>query len=123
MAEYSARLLRAEYAEVEQALSDPAVHGDQAKARKLGRRFAELAPVLAVADELESCRDDLGTARELAGEDASFAAEAVALAARIDVLEARAARLLLPRMDGRGQGRHPRGQGRRGWRRVRVVRW
>ena len=105
MAEYSARLpaLRTEYAEIEQALSDPAVHGDQAKARKLGRRFAELAPVLAVADELESARDDIGAAHELAREDASFAAEAVTLAARIDVLEARLRELLLPKDPNEGK--------------------
>ena len=38
--------LLAEYAEVETALSDPAVHADQAAARRLGRRFAQLAPVV-----------------------------------------------------------------------------
>jgi peptide chain release factor 1 len=105
MAEYSARLpaLRTEYTEVEHALSDPAVHGDQAKARRLGRRFAELAPVLAVADELEAARGDLGTARELGDQDASFAAEAVTLAARIDLLEARLRELLLPKDPNEGK--------------------
>ena len=55
MAEETGRLpgLLAEYAEVEHALSDPAVHGDQAQARKLGRRFAELAPIAAAAAELD----------------------------------------------------------------------
>ena len=71
--------LRAEYAEVEQALSDPAVHADQARARTLGRRFAELAPIVAAADELDAARGDLAAAQELADEDESFAAEATTL--------------------------------------------
>ena len=35
-----------EYGELEKALADPAVHADQAQARKLGRRYAELTPVV-----------------------------------------------------------------------------
>jgi peptide chain release factor 1 len=89
--------LLAEYADVERQLADPAVHADQARARTLGRRFAELAPVVATAKELAGARADLGTARELAGEDASFAAEAEALTARIAELEARLREQLLPK--------------------------
>ena len=37
--------LLAEYAELERRLADPDVHADQAGARKLGRRYAELTPV------------------------------------------------------------------------------
>jgi peptide chain release factor 1 len=89
--------LLAEYAEVESALADPTVHADATRARTLGRRFAELAPVAATAGELDSARDDLATARELAGEDASFAAEAETLAARVEELEGRLRHLLLPK--------------------------
>jgi peptide chain release factor 1 len=89
--------LLAEYADVERQLADPAVHTDQSRARTLGRRFAELAPIVATAKELDGARADLGTARELAGEDASFAAEAEALAARIAELEARLREQLLPK--------------------------
>jgi peptide chain release factor 1 len=89
--------LVAEYAEVEQALSDPAIHADQKRARQLGRRFAELAPVVAVSNELDATRGDLEAARELADEDPAFAAEADALVARIDQLEARLRELLLPK--------------------------
>ncbi|HEV7203586.1 MAG TPA: peptide chain release factor 1 [Jatrophihabitans sp.] len=89
--------LLAEYAEVETALADPEVHSDQQRARDLGRRFAELAPIRAAATELETARDDLEAARELAGEDASFAVEADALVVRIDELEERLRRLLLPK--------------------------
>jgi peptide chain release factor 1 len=89
--------LRAEYTEVEQALSDPAVHTDQARARSLGRRFAELAPIVAAADELDSLRGDLAAAQELAGEDESFAAEAITLTQQVDEAEQRLHERLLPR--------------------------
>jgi peptide chain release factor 1 len=89
--------LLAEYDEVEKALADPAVHADQARARKLGRRFAELAPVVAASGELDVARDDYATARELAAEDPSFGQEAETLAARIAELEARLRELLLPK--------------------------
>lgn len=86
-----------EYGEIEQQLADPAVHADPGRARTLGRRFAELAPIKTAADELTGARDDLAAARELAAEDASFAAEATALETRIDELGERLRHLLLPR--------------------------
>jgi peptide chain release factor 1 len=89
--------LLAEYADVERRLSDPAVHADQAAARTLGRRFAELAPIAAAAGELDAAHGDLGTARELATQDSSFAAEAETLEERIAELEARLRQLLLPK--------------------------
>jgi len=89
--------LMAEYAEVERELSDPAVHTDQGKARALGRRFAALAPIVAVARDLDAARDDLAAAQELGAEDASFAAEAETLTARVGELEDKLHELLLPR--------------------------
>ena len=89
--------LIAEYGEVEKALAQPDVHADPARARAFGRRFAELAPIKSVADELEAVRADLATARELAAEDPSFAAEAETLQARIEQLGQRLRELLLPK--------------------------
>jgi peptide chain release factor 1 len=89
--------LLAEYAEVEQALADPAVHTDQTKARTLGRRFAELAPIRSAASELDAARADLAAAKELAAEDPAFGAEADQVAARIAELEQRLRELLLPK--------------------------
>jgi len=86
-----------EYAELERALADPAVHADAGQARKLGRRYAELGQVVGAARELESVRSDLAAARELAVEDAGFAEEADELAARLPELETRLAQLLVPR--------------------------
>jgi peptide chain release factor 1 len=87
----------AEYAETEKALSDPAVHADQAAARRLGRRFAQLAPVVSASSELERVRADAQAARELAGEDSSFAAEADELASQIPALEDKLRELLIPK--------------------------
>jgi peptide chain release factor 1 len=86
-----------EYRDVEKTLADPAVHADQDKARKLGKRYAELTPVIRALRELESARNDLEAARELAGEDASFAEEADSIAERIPQLETKLTELLLPR--------------------------
>ncbi|MDN5930243.1 MAG: peptide chain release factor 1 [Pseudonocardia sp.] len=92
----------AEHAELELRLADPAIHADAAAARKLGRRYAELGPIVAASRELAAAREDEAAARELAAEagsddDGSFAAEAVAIAARIPALETRLAELLVPR--------------------------
>jgi peptide chain release factor 1 len=38
--------LVSEHAELEHALADPGVHADQDKARTLGRRYAELTPIV-----------------------------------------------------------------------------
>ena len=89
--------LQHEYADVEKQLSDPAIHADQAAAKRLGRRFAELAPIVATANELEQTRADLEAARELAGEDAGFADEADELSAQVETLEARLREQLVPK--------------------------
>jgi peptide chain release factor 1 len=86
-----------EYAQLEKRLADPAIHADQGAARRVGRRFAELAPLHKAATELEHARADLVAARELAAEDPSFATEADALAATVPALEERLAELLIPR--------------------------
>jgi peptide chain release factor 1 len=86
-----------EYAELERRLADPAIHADQAAARRVGRRYAELTPIQKAATELELARADLAAARELAREDTGFAGEADELAVRIPVIEERLAELLAPR--------------------------
>jgi len=89
--------LRDEYGELEKQLADPAVHADQARARKLGRRYAELTPVIKTIAELDGAREDLAAAKELAGEDPAFADEAREIAERVPALEAKLTELLLPR--------------------------
>jgi peptide chain release factor 1 len=89
--------LLAEYAELEQRLADPAIHADQALARRTGRRFAELAPIAKTAGELEQARADHSAALELAAEDPAFAGEAAEMEAGIPAIEERLAELLMPR--------------------------
>jgi peptide chain release factor 1 len=86
-----------EYADLERRLADPAVHTDQARARELGRRYAELGPIVGVVREIDAVRGDLDTARELATEDPGFAAEADTLQARLVGLDDRLRTLLVPR--------------------------
>ena len=87
----------AEHAELEAELADPAVHADQARARELGRRYAELGPLVAAVREREQLADDLAAAREMAGEDAEFAAEARELEEQLKRVDARIQELLVPK--------------------------
>ena len=89
--------LLAEYTDLETQLSDPALHADAKEARKVGRRFAQLSPIVATHRKLETARGDLEAARELATEDASFAAEVPELATKVDELETQLSDLLAPR--------------------------
>jgi peptide chain release factor 1 len=86
-----------EYAELEARLADPAIHADQAEARRVGRRFAELSPIAKAAAERAQVREDLVAARELAAEDPTFATEAAALEERLPAIEEKLAELLAPR--------------------------
>jgi peptide chain release factor 1 len=86
-----------EYAQLEKTLADPAIHADQAAARRAGRRFAELTPIHKTAAELEQARADLIAGRELAAFDPDFAAEAATIEASVPELEERLAELLMPR--------------------------
>jgi PCRF domain len=61
--------LMAEYADLERQLADPAVHADQSIARRLGRRYAELGPIVATYRVWLYTNDDLAAARELAEEE------------------------------------------------------
>ncbi len=89
--------LVSEYAELEHALADPGVHSDQDRARTLGRRYAELTPIVSTYREWEQAGDDLEAARELAREDSSFAAEADQLVARREQLADQLRKLLVPK--------------------------
>lgn len=92
----AAELVR-EYAELEGRLADPAIHQDQGLARKLGRRYAELGPIVATAKALDAARGNLATALEFAEEDESFAAEAAELTPQVLELENKLVELLAPR--------------------------
>src|ERR1044071_284619 len=71
-------------------MEDPFIHADQALVRRVGRRFAELAPIYAANAELEAARADLAAAKELAAADP-------AVAAMLPPLEEKLGEMLIPR--------------------------
>ena len=93
----AAEPLLAEHAEIEQQLADPAVHADTARARTLGRRYAELGQVVAAYRGWRSAVDDAEAAAELAAEEPAFAEELPALqTAAVEAAE-KLRRVLVPR--------------------------
>ncbi len=93
----SAHEMVREYAELELKMADPTIHDDQGKARLLGRRYAQLGPVVAGFHAWKSAEDDLVAARELAEVDADFATEIPALEEARDIAATKLEELLLPR--------------------------
>lgn len=93
----SAHEMVREYQELEKLMADPSIHEDQGKARQLGRRYAQLGPVVAGFNEWKSAADDLEAAKEMAVEDPDFASEIPALEATVERTATRLEELLLPR--------------------------
>jgi peptide chain release factor 1 len=93
----SAHEMVREYAELEAAMADPSLHDDQGKARQLGRRYAQLGPVVAGFKEWKSADDDLNAAKELAATDPDFASEIPALEEAAQKTAEKLEELLLPR--------------------------
>ena len=93
----SAHEMVREYAELEAAMADPSIHEDQGKARQLGRRYAQLGPVVAGFKEWKSADDDLNAAKELAASDPDFASEIPALEEAAHKAAEKLEELLLPR--------------------------
>jgi len=89
--------LLVEYAQLEKDLADPSIHGDQGKARQLGKRYAALGPVIGGYRAFKSAEDDLAAGKEMAAEDASFANEIPALESALLEAEEKLEELLLPR--------------------------
>ncbi|MCM6777871.1 peptide chain release factor 1 [Nocardia sp. CDC159] len=87
----------AEYSGLETQLADPALHNNPGEARRVGKRFAELAPIMSTYNKLVTARDDLAAARELAADDSAFAAEVPGLEEQVEELEKTLTDLLAPR--------------------------
>ncbi len=64
-----------EYAQIESELASPEIHSDPTKSRQLGRRYAQLGPIVAGYRAWRIALDDLRAAEELAVEDESFKLE------------------------------------------------
>jgi peptide chain release factor 1 len=86
-----------EHAEIQKQLSDPAVYQDQALARKLGRRSAQLNGIVEAYNRWKQLGDDLEAAEEMAQEDPDFAAEVPVLKEGHESAQEKLRRLLIPR--------------------------
>ena len=86
-----------EHGELEKQLADPGVHSDQNRARTLGRRYAELGPIITTYQAWKTTAGDLEAARELGDDDASFRAELPGLEQRLAELEDTLRLQLLPK--------------------------
>jgi peptide chain release factor 1 len=88
--------------ELEVKLSDPATHSNPNEARRIGKRHAELKPVVAKYREWLQLRDDEIAAREMGEEDAAFLAEAETMAVARETAAEKLQEMLIPRdpMDG-----------------------
>src|SRR3954449_10379323 len=86
-----------EHADLEKQLADPAVHADQANARRLNKRYAELTPIVGTYRAWRQTGEDIETARELGADDPEFAAEVKELDKERDELTERLRLLLVPR--------------------------
>jgi peptide chain release factor 1 len=93
----SAHEMVREYQVLEKQMADPSIHEDQGKARQLGRRYAQLGPVVAGFNAWKSAADDLEAAKEMALEDESFATEIPAMEAVVEIAADKLEELLLPR--------------------------
>ena len=92
-----AQELLKEYEALEKQMADPSIHADQGKARQLGKRYAQLGPVIAGYRAWKSASEDLAAAKEMAAEDPSFANEIPAMEKTLTDAEAKLEDLLLPR--------------------------
>jgi len=93
----SVQALIDEHARVQEELSDPAVHADAARAKRVNRRYAELSRIVAAHAAWTGAGEDLEAARELAKEDDAFAEEIPALEEHLAQSQERLRRLLIPR--------------------------
>ncbi len=86
-----------EHADLETKMSDPGVHANPGLARSLGRRYAQLTPIVETYLRWRTLGDDLEAARELGDTDASFRAEMPDLERRRDAAAEELRTLLIPR--------------------------
>ncbi|HLS92792.1 MAG TPA: PCRF domain-containing protein, partial [Microbacterium sp.] len=86
-----------EHRRVQEELSDPAVHADAARAKRVNRRYAELNRIVSAHAAWTAATEDLEAARELAGEDDAFADEVPALEQGLEAAQEKLRRLLIPR--------------------------
>ena len=93
----SVKTLLAEHEDLQGQLSDPALHSDPVRSKRVNRRYAELSRIVAAYHEWRELSDDLAAATEMADEDESFAEEIPDIQEKLDIAQERLRRLLIPR--------------------------
>jgi peptide chain release factor 1 len=93
----SVKTLLAEHEDLQGQLSDPALHSDPVRSKRVNRRYAELSRIVAAYHEWRELSDDLAAATEMADEDESFAEEIPGIQENLDIVQERLRRLLIPR--------------------------
>jgi len=78
LSEITAPLL-VEHDQLTAQMADPALHSSPGRAKKVGRRYAQVAAIVKALREFESATSDLAAAKELAAADSAFSAEIPAL--------------------------------------------
>lgn len=86
-----------EHHDLELKLADPSIHADVTMARRLGRRYAELTPIVKGLKDKDQLTADIEAAKELAEMDPGFADEVISLEAALADTDERLAKLLAPR--------------------------
>jgi peptide chain release factor 1 len=93
----SVQPLLAEHAQLQERLSEAAVHQNPALAKKLNRRYAELSSIVAVYNQVLELTEDVRATKDLAKEDEAFAEEVPAVEAKLVAANEKLRRLLIPR--------------------------
>jgi len=89
--------LLAEHDALQVQLSDPELHSDPARSKKVNRRYAELARIVAAYEDWRTLTDDVEAATDMAAEDETFAAELPGLTESLELAQEKLRRLLIPR--------------------------
>jgi peptide chain release factor 1 len=97
------RAFEDEHARLQQEMADPRLHEDPTRARRVGRRYAEVGQIVDLFHTLQDTDGDLETARELGQDDPDLLVEADRLAERSAQLEAELRDLLAPRDEDDGR--------------------
>src|SRR5690606_26586463 len=90
----SVQSLLAEHDELQEQLADPELHSDPARSKRVNRRYAELARIVAAYNEWSTLTDDVAAATEMAADDASIAGELPAMQEQLDAAQEKLRRLL-----------------------------
>ena len=89
--------LLAEHDQLAEVMADPALHSSPGRAKKVGRRYAQVSQVIRAIQAAQAAQADLEAAKDLAGLDPAIGAEIPALSDTLAQAEEHLKALLAPR--------------------------